>query len=27
LAIILFIGVVPIIWYNIRQLKLDRTER
>jgi alpha-glucoside transport system permease protein len=27
LAIILFIGVVPIIWYNIRQLRLDRTER
>jgi alpha-glucoside transport system permease protein len=27
LAIILFLGVVPIIWYNIRQLKLDRTER
>jgi alpha-glucoside transport system permease protein len=27
LAIILFLGVVPSIWYNIRQLKLDRTER
>jgi alpha-glucoside transport system permease protein len=27
LAVILFLGVVPIIWYNIRQLKLDRTER
>jgi alpha-glucoside transport system permease protein len=27
LAIILFLGVVPIILYNIRQLKLDRTER
>jgi alpha-glucoside transport system permease protein len=27
LAIILFLGVVPIIWYNILQLKLDRTER
>jgi hypothetical protein len=27
LAIILFLGVVPIIWYNIRQLRLARTER
>jgi alpha-glucoside transport system permease protein len=27
LAIILFLGVVPIIWYNIRQLRLERTER
>jgi alpha-glucoside transport system permease protein len=27
LAIILFLGVVPIIWYNIRQLRRERTER
>jgi alpha-glucoside transport system permease protein len=27
LAIILFLGVLPIIWYNIRQLRLERTER
>lgn len=27
LAIILFLGVVPIIVYNIRQLRLERTER
>lgn len=27
LAIILFLGVVPIIIYNIRQLRIDRTER
>jgi alpha-glucoside transport system permease protein len=27
LAVILFLGVVPIIWYNIRQLRLERTER
>jgi len=27
LAVILFIGVVPIIWYNVRQLRLERTER
>lgn len=27
LAVVLFIAVIPIIWYNIRQLKLERTER
>lgn len=27
LAVILFIGVIPIIWYNVRQLRLERTER
>lgn len=27
LAVILFLGVVPIIWYNLRQLRLERTER
>ena len=27
LAVILFVGVVPIIWYNVRQLRLERTER
>lgn len=27
LAIILFLGVVPIILYNIRQLRIERTER
>jgi alpha-glucoside transport system permease protein len=27
LAIILFLGVVPIIMYNIRQLRIERTER
>ena len=27
LAVILFLGVVPIIWYNVRQLRLERTER
>lgn len=27
LAIILFIGIIPIIWYNIRQLRRERTER
>lgn len=27
LAIILFIAIIPIIWYNIRQLRLERTER
>ena len=27
LAVILFLGVVPIIWYNIRQLRLESTER
>ncbi len=27
LAVILFVAVIPIIWYNIRQLKLERTER
>ena len=27
LAVILFLGVIPIIWYNIRQLRLERTER
>ena len=27
LAVLLFIGVIPIIWYNIRQLRLERTER
>ncbi len=27
LAMILFVGVVPIIIYNIRQLRLERTER
>ena len=27
LAVILFLGVLPIIWYNIRQLRLERTER
>ena len=27
LAVILFVAVLPIIWYNIRQLKLERTER
>ena len=26
LAIILFVAIVPIIWYNIRQLRLERTE-
>lgn len=26
LAVILFVAVIPIIWYNIRQLKLERTE-
>jgi len=27
LAVILFIAVIPIIWYNVRQLRLERTER
>jgi len=27
LAVILFLAVVPIIWYNLRQLRLERTER
>ncbi|MFT4775385.1 MAG: alpha-glucoside transport system permease protein [Pontimonas sp.] len=27
LAVILFVAVVPIIWYNVRQLRLERTER
>ena len=27
LAVILFVGVIPIIWYNLRQLRLERTER
>jgi alpha-glucoside transport system permease protein len=27
LAVILFVAVIPIIWYNIRQLRLERTER
>jgi len=27
LAVVLFIAVIPIIWYNIRQLRLERTER
>lgn len=27
LAVILFVGVIPIIWYNVRQLRLERTER
>lgn len=27
LAIILFVGVIPVIAYNIRQLRLERTER
>jgi alpha-glucoside transport system permease protein len=27
LAIILFVAVIPIIVYNIRQLRLERTER
>lgn len=27
LAVLLFLGVVPIIWYNLRQLRLERTER
>jgi len=27
LAIILFVGVLPIVAYNIRQLRLERTER
>ena len=27
LAVILFIGAVAIIWYNVRQLRLERTER
>jgi alpha-glucoside transport system permease protein len=27
LAIILFLGCLPIIAYNIRQLRLERTER
>ncbi|MDA8777342.1 sugar ABC transporter permease [Pontimonas sp.] len=27
LAVILFLAVVPIIWYNVRQLRLERTER
>lgn len=26
LAIILFVAIIPIIWYNIRQLRLERTE-
>jgi alpha-glucoside transport system permease protein len=26
LAVILFVAVIPIIWYNIRQLRLERTE-
>ena len=26
LAVVLFIAVIPIIWYNIRQLRLERTE-
>jgi alpha-glucoside transport system permease protein len=27
LAVILFVAVIPIIWYNVRQLRLERTER
>ena len=27
LAIILFVAIIPIIWYNIRQLRRERTER
>ena len=27
LAVLLFVGVIPIIWYNVRQLRLERTER
>jgi ABC-type sugar transport systems, permease components len=27
LAVILFLAVVPIIWYNLRQLRLERSER
>jgi len=27
LAVILFLAVVPIIWYNVRQLRLEKTER
>lgn len=27
LAVILFLAVVPIIWYNLRQLRIERTER
>jgi alpha-glucoside transport system permease protein len=27
LAIILFVAIIPIIIYNIRQLRLERTER
>ena len=27
LAVILYVGVIPIIWYNVRQLRLERTER
>lgn len=26
LAVILFVAVIPIIWYNVRQLRLERTE-
>lgn len=26
LAVILFVAIIPIIWYNIRQLRLERTE-
>ena len=27
LAVILFVAVIPIIWYNVRQPRLERTER
>lgn len=27
LAVILFVAVIPIIWYNLRQLRIERTER
>jgi hypothetical protein len=27
LAILLFLGVIPIVAYNIRQLRRERTER
>ncbi len=27
LAVLLFLAVVPIIWYNLRQLRLERSER
>jgi alpha-glucoside transport system permease protein len=27
LAVILFVAIIPIIWYNIRQLRRERAER